>query len=165
VQDGVALAYRAERTSRRNQRAIACMAKALDGFFAGLRSLAQRHATPLEKAVNHLIAQEQARGDLGAVTPLQKARITTWATQHFGPRGGTSIRHTPEREATAKICQSLTKSQLAHWKVYHRLPDGVVLDQPSPAAERERETSLQVQQALASMGVSPLVFPALARRR
>jgi hypothetical protein len=164
VKGSLALAYQAERRSRRNQAAIGCLAKAVDGFFQGLTTLGTRVQTPLQKAAGELIAQGQAQGYLGRVDAQGRARVEAWTRQHFGPRGGTYCRYTPEQHATAKVCQSLTKSQQTSWQTFNRLPDGVRLDQPSPGAQAERNTSIMVQHALASMGLSPLVFPALARR-
>src|SRR5262249_49719043 len=140
------------------------VATVVDGFLHGLSSLTQRHPTPLAKAVDETIALEQARGTVGAVTPAGRARVATWVTQHFGSRGGTYCRHTPQLVATARVCQSLTKSQHLYWQTFHRLPDGVELEKASPAVQQERQTSVLVQHVLSGLGLSPLAFPALARR-
>jgi len=68
--------------------------------------------------------------------------------------------------ARLKLCKAISDTEAENWQRFGRLPDHVNIQNPQPQAQavQAQAVSLQVQQALASMGLSPLAFPALARR-
>jgi len=99
-------------------------------------------------------------------TRAQAERVTRWVFKSFGRRGGQALPFDRETCARLRLAKSLTSTEEANWRDYGRLPDHVDLVHPqaSPTAQVTQDASLWVQQAYASLGLSPLVFPNLARR-
>jgi hypothetical protein len=156
MQKAIAAVYQ---DGRANRRAVRGLAQAFDKLCAGLLALERRTPpSPLTKAV----ASYLQPGD-----SLRKAQdVAAWVVRSFGRKGGQVVAYTREGAARLRLCKALTIDEEQRWRDFGRLPDHVDLQNPRPQAPvvQAQAVSLQVQHALASLGVSPLVFPALARR-
>jgi hypothetical protein len=155
LQKSLRTAYRHEHA---NRAAIGALATAVDRLCKGLMRLGQEKPSPLVKSVSTFVQP----GD-----SLAKAkRVTAWVVKSFGPRGGQQIAYDRELCAKLRLTKSLTPDEEARWKDFGRLPDRIDVrnPQPQPAAQAERNNSIMAQHVLAGLGLSPLVFPALARR-
>jgi hypothetical protein len=169
MQDHVASLQQAVRQTyhdgRSNRKTVAKLAWMVDRLGKALLGLARRQerANP-HLPLAHLTKSVTAGLGLGPEGELKAAQLLkSW----FGDRGGQVVTYDRELAARLKIAKAISPDEMARWQKYHRLPDDVDITSPKPRiqAEAQRHTSMEVQYALAGMGLSPMVFPGLARRR
>jgi len=118
--------------------------------------------TPLEKATRDVFRRTFDRSP----THVELTHSTPMVRRDFGPQGGHVLPCTENNMARMRVCGALTKAQYARWVQYERIPDHVDPDHPTlaPEVQQERDRSMLGQHALASLQLSPLVFPSLLRR-
>ena len=129
----------------------------------------ERHATPptpMDEA-NRALAKAVASFLDDDCTRAQATRVTEWVYKSFGRRGGQAIPYDRELAARLTLTKALTPDEHQRWKDHDRLPDHVDLAHPRAhaAVAQQQASSLYTQHAYAALGLSPLVFGSLARRR
>ena len=82
----------------------------------------------------------------------------------FGARGGQKRAYDREEAARMRQVHAITPVEQENWRRYGRLPDGVSLEKSRGRTLAVQDASWTTPYLWASAGLSPLVFPSLARR-
>jgi hypothetical protein len=150
---------------RHNRRVVAKLAWMVDRLGKALLGLAKRQ-TPANPALPLAQLTKSVTAGLG-LSHAGEVRAAALLKSWFGAKGGQSVKFDRELCAKLRLAKALSMDEENRWRKYQRLPDDVDIHHPQPRAsvEASRNVSVEVQQVLAGLGASPLVFPHLARRR